>query len=70
MMNELGTREACLAADRHDPLAPLRDQFALEAADANPPPDEEPAPAEPAPVDPAPVDPAPEAVPADPPQPR
>jgi kynureninase len=33
-MNDLRTREACLAADRHDLLAPLRDQFALEAVDA------------------------------------
>src|SRR5213596_1575858 len=28
------TREACLAMDRDDALAPLRAQFALEAADA------------------------------------
>jgi kynureninase len=33
-LNDLRTREACAACDAHDPLAPLRDQFALEAADA------------------------------------
>ena len=33
-MNDFGTRDACLAGDRHDPLAPLRDQFALDAIDA------------------------------------
>jgi kynureninase len=33
-MDDLRTREACLACDAHDPLAPLRDQFALDAIDA------------------------------------
>jgi kynureninase len=33
-LNDLRTREACAASDAHDPLAPLRDQFALDAADA------------------------------------
>jgi kynureninase len=33
-MNDLDTREACAACDAHDPLAPLRDQFALDAIDA------------------------------------
>ena len=33
-MDDLRTREACAAADAHDPLAPLRDQFALDAVDA------------------------------------
>jgi kynureninase len=33
-MDDLSMREACAAADANDPLAPLRDQFALEAADA------------------------------------
>src|SRR5215217_502571 len=28
------TRDVCLALDRDDPLAPLRAQFALDAADA------------------------------------
>jgi kynureninase len=33
-MDDLSTRDSCLACDRHDPLAPLRDEFALEAIDA------------------------------------
>jgi kynureninase len=33
-MDDLRTREACLAYDAHDPLAPLRHQFALDAIDA------------------------------------
>ena len=33
-MDDLRTREACVACDAHDPLAPLRDQFALDAVDA------------------------------------
>jgi kynureninase len=33
-MDDLRTREACLACDAHDPLAPLRHQFALDALDA------------------------------------
>ena len=33
-MNDLGSRDACVAADANDPLAPLRDQFELDAIDA------------------------------------
>jgi kynureninase len=33
-MDDLRTREACAAYDTRDPLAPLRDQFALDAIDA------------------------------------
>ena len=34
MIDDLDTRDACAARDARDPLAPLRDQFALDAIDA------------------------------------